>query len=99
MPLFPIRGRTLLTIGLGGTAVFAYFTTLSLFKTEKIDLRTVRPPVDSRSAPAALTPPNRWADEAINGPSAPGSAQPSTHPRLHQRKRTNQTRINDQKVA
>ena len=74
MPLFPIRGRTLLTIGLGGTAVFAYFTTLSLFKTEKIDLRTVRPSVDSRPAPAALIPPNRWADEAINGPSAPGSA-------------------------
>lgn len=74
MPLFPIRGRTLLTIGLGGTALFAYFTTLSLFKTEKIDLRTVRPPVDSRSAPAALTPPNRWTDEANNGPSSPGSA-------------------------
>ena len=74
MQLFPIRGRMLLTIGLGGTALFTYFTTLSLFKTEKIDLRTVRPPVDSRPAPAALIPANRWTDEADNGPSAPGSA-------------------------
>ena len=74
MQLFPIPGRMLLTIGLGGTALFTYFTTLSLFKTDKIDLRTVRPPVDSRPTPAALTPPNRWTDEANNGSSAPGNA-------------------------
>ena len=61
LPLFPIRGRVVLISFVGATAALTYSITLSLLKPEKIDLRTVQPPKDSRVAPAGSILPNRWS--------------------------------------
>ena len=62
LPLFPIRGRVVLISFVGATAALTYTITLSLLKPEKIDLRTVQPPKDSRVAPAGAILPNRWSN-------------------------------------
>lgn len=76
LSLFPIRGRVVLIGFVGATAALTYSITLSLMKPEKIDLRTVQPPKDSRVAPSASFLPNRWSDPQDSSPET--AAEPQT---------------------